>query len=631
MQGPIGAQPAARAPPARFEEALSLQQRGQLSRARELCEEMLRIEPRQPAVLRLLGLIGAQSGDAVTASRWLREAIAIDPNDALAHSLLGALHQQLAQWDAALSSYDRALAVQPQFAPAHLSRGDVLKRLGRREAALASYDQAIALNPGFAEAHLNRGVLLGELSQWAVALASFDRAIAIRSDYAPAHSNRGAALKALDRFEQALASYDRAILIDPRLASAHANRAEILLELERRADALASSDRAIALKGDFAAAHLNRGNALRALGRWDEALASYERATAIRSDYAVAHSNRGAVLGDLNRWEAALASYQRAIELEPDFAEAHFNRAVIALLLGDFDAGWAGYEWRWKNRNGKTYKERRDFAQPLWLGEDSIAGRTILLHCEQGLGDTLQFCRYAPLVAAAGAQVILEVQPPLERLLGGLAGISRVVAKGAPLPPFDCHCPLMSLPLAFKTTPETIPASEGYLRADRAKIEAWRRRLGERSGPRIGLVWSGNPRNADDRNRSIPLRDLMRHLPKDVEYFCLQNEVRESDRSALASCPQVSHFADDLGFESTAALCELMDLVVSVDTSIAHLSGALGRDTWILLPHNGDWRWLSMREDSPWYASARLFRQTRRGDWDGVLERVAARLPRVCR
>jgi len=623
------AAPSAAAAQAQFHEALRLQQQGQLARARQLCEQMLRSEPRQVAVLRLLGVIGAQSGDAAGAARRFGEAIDLEPNDALTHTLRAAAHEQLGEWGAALAGYDRALALQPHFAPGHLRRGDVLRRLGRRDAALASYDRAIGLSLRLAEAHSNRGVVLGELSRWAEALASCDGAIAIRADYAAAHSNRGAALKALHRFQEALASYDRAILIEPRLASAHANRGEILLKLERPAEALASCDRAIALDPELAAAHLNRGNAQRELGRSEQALASYERAIALRPDYAVAHSNRGAMLGDLDQWQAALASYERAIALQADFAEARFNRAVIALMLGDFAAGWVDYEWRWKNENGKTHKERRDFVQPLWLGESSIAGRTILLRAEQGLGDTLQFCRYAPRVAAAGARVILEVQPPLVSLLGDLDGVAQVVAKGEAPPDFDCHCPLLSLPLAFKTTLETIPASAGYLHADRAKVQQWRARLGERSKPRIGLACSGNPGNANDRHRSIPLGDLMRHLPHDLEYFCLQKELRASDREALAAHPEIAHFADDLGFRSTAALCELMDLVLSVDTSIAHLSGALGKSTWILLPFNGDWRWLAMREDSPWYASARLFRQTRRGDWHGVLERVAAQLPRL--
>jgi tetratricopeptide (TPR) repeat protein len=478
-----------------------------------------------------------------------------------------------------------------------------------------------------ADAHLNRGVLLKERGQNAAALASFDQAIGINPTLAPAFSNRGVVLSDLRQFEAALASYDRAIAIDPTLASAHSNRAAVLMALHRWEPALASCDRAIALKPDYADAHSNRGNALKGLARWPEALRSYDRALELRPNFAEAHANRGSVLADLGRWQEALSSYGHAVALRPDFAEARFNRAVVSLLLGDF-RGWVDYEWRWLNENGKTFKERRQFSRPLWLGNGSIAGKRILLHAEQGLGDTLQFCRYVKLVADLGAQVIFEVQPPLEELLGALEGVAQLVAKGALLPDFDCHCPLLSLPLAFNTQLGSIPSARGYLDGDAALVAGWQSRLGQKTGPRIGLVWSGNPRNSNDRYRSIALAELIQGLPGEFQYYCLQKDIREADQRTLDSSPGILNFANDLNLRSTAALCALLDAVICVDTSVAHLSGALGRRTLIMLPHNADWRWLLDRDDSPWYSSATLYRQERLGDWGIVLQRLTADLRR---
>jgi hypothetical protein len=270
----------------------------------------------------------------------------------------------------------------------------------------------------------------------------------------------------------------------------------------------------------------------------------------------------------------------------------------------------------------------RNFNEPLWLGDESLAGKRLLLYSEGGLGDTIQFSRYAALCAAQGATVILEVQPPLSALLGNLEGVSRLISRGNALPPFDYHCPLMSLPLALKTTLDTIPAAAKYLHSDPAKVAQWHTLLGERSRPRIGLVWSGNPNNPLDPRRSIRLADWVPHLPAQFQYFCLQKDVRAEDRATLDSSDLFSFDDDLLGFADTAALCNCMDLVISVDTSLLHLSGALGHRTWLLLPFTPDWRWLRDRSDTPWYPSVKLYRQKAAGDWNELFERVAADLRR---
>jgi hypothetical protein len=301
---------------------------------------------------------------------------------------------------------------------------------------------------------------------------------------------------------------------------------------------------------------------------------------------------------------------------------------LALLFLGDFERGWRGYEWRWKNARRLAIGELRNFSQPLWLGEESLAGKRLLLHSEAGLGDTLQFCRYAPLAAALGATVYIEVQAPLVRILANLEGVQPPIPKGSPLPAFDYHCPMMSLPLAFKTTIETVPHAAQYLNADRARVAERRALLHDVGRPRVGLVWSGNPNNTIDPRRKIRLADLAASLPREFQYFSLQKDVRPEDRAALEENAFIRPFDNTLDFVDTAALCECMDVVVTVDTSVAHLSAALGQRTWILLPFLPDWRWMREREDTPWYPSAKLYRQKVAGEWGEVFARVAADLRR---
>jgi hypothetical protein len=363
------------------------------------------------------------------------------------------------------------------------------------------------------------------------------------------------------------------------------------------------------------------------LAQLEEAELSCRHAIALKPDFAEAHNNLGNALNELGQPEAALANFNRAISLKTTFPAARLNRSVLSLLRGDFEQGWIDYEWRWTGV-ARLRKDSRAFVQPLWLGEEAIAGKRVLLYSEQGLGDTLQFCRYVKLVADLGATVIFEVQKRLMSVLANLEGVSQIVARGDALPDFELRCPLMSLPLAFKTNLATIPSAAKYLIADATKTAQWQAKLGARSAARIGLVWRGNPKNKNDYKRSIGLADLIRHLPAGPLYVSLHKDVSETDRQLLQSS-QILQFDDDMDFSGTAALCECLDLVISVDTSLAHLSGALGKNTWILLPFVPDWRWLLDRADSPWYPSVRLYRQDRRGDWSCVLERMQADLIRA--
>jgi tetratricopeptide (TPR) repeat protein len=529
----------------------------------------------------------------------------------------------------AVPLYERVIALQPDHAEAHYKRGNALKDLGQLPAALASYDAAVEHKPDFSYAWCNRGVVQQALALYGPALESFDRAIELDPTDAVAHSNRASLLQGLSRWQEALASYDHVLALNPQSLPTWFARGNVLRELQQPEAALACYREAVKLDPDFVAAHANLAALLHESGRFDAALASYDRAIALQPDHARTLCARAGALLEVGRLEPALASFEQAITLQPNFPEAQYNRSLALLLAGDFARGWSSHEWRWQNMARLRMGERRPFRQPLWLGNEPIAGKRLLLYSEQGLGDTVQFCRFAKTLADRGATVILEVHSTLVDLLEtGLEGASRVVADdGSPLPEFDYQCPLLSLPLALKTTLDTIPGAAGYLRGDPARTAQWQERLGARSRPRVGLTWSGNSKHSNDRNRSFPLAALIEHLPRELDYVCMQKDIRSADAQTLAANPWIARVERELhDFGAAAALCDNVDLVISVDTSIAHLGGALGRPTWVLLPFNPDWRWLVGRADSPWYDSVRLYRQHAIGAWNGVFTRVAADL-----
>jgi tetratricopeptide (TPR) repeat protein len=489
--------------------------------------------------------------------------------------------------EAGLDSIRKAIGLNTTIAAAHVSLGNGLRDLGRPREAIASYDTALSLDPDHAQGWHNRGNALVDLGRYEAAITSFDKAISLRPDFAEAYNGRGNALWKLKQPEQAVASYDRAL----------------------------------ALRRDLAVAYHNRGNILPYLNRPDEALASQDRAIALQPGLAEAHSSRGNVLWELGRPEEALASYHRAVTLKPGYADANWNASLCLLQLGRFEPEWRLFEWR------KRLDEPmglRDLKQPLWTGEQDVSGATLFLYWEQGLGDTIQFCRYAKLAAARGAQVIMEVQAPLARLLGGLgSGISVIVAPEE-LPVFDYHCPLMSLPLAFRTELATIPAEHHYLRVEDDIRARWSTQIGSKTKPRIGLVWAGGAAYGGDRKRSTDLTTCLPLIDLDMEWICLQKEIGDQDAAVLSDARRIAFFGNELlDFSDTAGLVDLLDLVITVDTSVAHLAAAMGKPVWIMLPYSSDWRWLRDRDDSPWYPTVRLFRQQFVEDWPGVINRVA--------
>ena len=530
-----------------------------------------------------------------------------------------ALHRQ-GQLAAAEKGYARILKSFPdQFDALHLL-GLLKLQAGKAGEAQRLITSALKIAPTSPDAHANLGLVLGALKRPADALASFDRALALDANHFEALANRGHVLLDLGRNDDALAVLDTVLAREPRHLPSRVNRANALVALGRPDEAIAEYDAALALNPNDLKALFNRANALFRAGRYAESLAGFDRLLALAPRHPEGLSSRGLSLQALGRHQDALGDYAKAIMLAKDYVDAHFNEALALLTVGDYARGFAEYEWRWK-RAGIA---RRSFGKPLWLGEYPLGRKTILLHAEQGLGDTIQFARHAPLLAQGGASVVLEVQAELKALLGGLDGVT-VLARGDALPAFDVHCPLGSLPLAFKTTPANVPAGIPYLRASEERVAKWRPRLDALPGKRVALAWAGNPNHINDRNRSIALARLKPLLAAPgFSFVSIQRDVPAGDRDALAG---LAHLGDDLAdFQDTAAAIALCDLVITVDTSVAHLAGAMGRPLWVLLPFWPDWRWTLDGERSPWYPDARLFRQGADGDWMPIIERLAAEI-----
>lgn len=529
------------------------------------------------------------------------------------------MHQQ-DQLDHAEAIYKEILQSQPQHFDALRLLATIAAQRKNSAAAVELFEQALKILPDHAGTLNNRGNALLDLKRHNEALKSYDRALKSEPDYAEALYNRGNAFVDLKHHEQTLESYERALY----------NRGYALVDPKHHEQALESYNRAIKIKPDYAEALYNRGNALLELSRPAEALESYDRALRIKPDYAEALFNKGNALLDLNRHEEALESYARALKIKPDYAELHLNRAFVWLLLGDFQRGWPENEWRWKRTGLRAGFSLPQISKPRWSGEP-LNGRTILLHWEQGLGDTLQFVRYARLFQRQGARVIVSCQEPLVRLLQRCEGIDQLVAPGEPLPDFDFWTPLMSIPWLLRTDQESIPGECGYLSADPALVARWKTRLADFPGFRIAIAWQGTPALQADRQKSTPLKFFaqLAQVPG-VRLINLQKGPGVEQLAEITESFEVIQFEDldttSGSFMDTAAIMCNVDLTISCDTSLVHLAGALGVPVWLALAFSPDWRWLLDRDDSPWYPSLRLFRQQSLGDWDGVFRLIARTL-----
>ena len=641
--------------PQATDRAVNFQRGGQLIDAEIIYSDILKAEPDHFDSTHNLGVIRYQQGRLAEALPLLEHAIKLDPNSADARSNYGVVVRALGRWPEALDAFDSAIKLRPDFPEAHSNRGGVLIDLGRAEEALEAYNRAMMARRGHVDALLGRGIALAVLRRFSDALVAFDHVLAIDPNHAEALTRRAAPLFELHRYAEALASCDRAIAINPNNAMPYYNRGVVLAELGRVAEAEASYRRAIVIWPDYVEALFNLAIMLELLKRFDEALAVVDRCLALApSDYR-AWNNRGNILLNLARYADAMTSYDRACTINPDYGESYynkgnallelariaeasecyqkavalnavhpdipFNEGLARLLLGELRHGFKRYEGRFQKTGHAP--EIRDFKQRRWTGFD-IAGKRILLHDEQGLGDAIHFARYVPLVAQRGAEVILQVQAPLKTLLASVKGVSRVYERGERLPAFDVHQYLLSLAAVFETELDTIPAEVPYIAAPPDRIEKWRTRLPSRKGLRVGLVWSGNPAFAGDATRSIGLSRLAPLLSvPGVQFVSLHREVRAEDALLMQRFPELVHFGAELmDLTDTAAVVAQLDLVIGSDTAVIHLAGALAKPVWLLTKFSPDWRWLLDRLDNPWYPTAKLYRQPRLRDWESVVERV---------
>ncbi len=568
-----------------------------------------------------------RSGNLALAEQLYRKILAQTPQHADAWHLLGALCLQLGRAEEAVEAFGRAIAIAPDKSDYYNHLGAAYGGLGQHDQAVTSLRRAVQIAPHEATAHYNLGTALRNQGRLEDAVVSFRHAIAADPNASEAHYNLGNTLRELKRLDEAEASFRAALRTRPTYVKAIVNLGNVLREQERLAEAIETLRSAVAIDPQYAKGHLNLGTVLRDAGDYAEAIECLRRAVALDPMLAEAHNNLGTALQAQARFAEASACYEESLRCDPELPEAHFSRATQRLRLGDIEGGFAEFEWRWRCKSYST----RQFSQPRWDGSP-LEGRTILLHAEQGLGDTLQFIRYAADVKSRGGTVVVECQPALFEVLKPCAGIDRLVAAGGPLPAFDVQCPLLSLPGALGLSIDHL-ARGTYLSADAQRVAQWRETLGPYRGFRVGICWQGNRQHLFDRQRSFPLSQLA-PLARvaGVRLVSLQKGPgAEQVADATFEVIDLGPRWDEAGpFLDTAAIIKNLDLVITCDTATAHLAGGLGAPVWVAVSAHGDWRWGVDREESPWYPTMRLFRQQRLNAWDDVFQRMAGEVPALC-
>jgi tetratricopeptide (TPR) repeat protein len=563
--------------------ALSHHQAGRLPEAESIYRGILAAEPENADALHLLGVLERQSSRPSSAVELIRRAIELNGKVPDFHNNLGTVLLDTGEMDEAVKAFMRALHLRPRYPEAALNLANTLARTGKAEEAANFYRAVMAFDPRNADAASNLGVMLSQLGRLDEAVASYQQATRIRPEHADAHYNLGNALLALGRGPEAIASYEAAIAVRP----------------------------------SHPESHYNLGNALVKEARLVEAEASFRRALAERSNYVEALNNLGKTLQSLGRHDEALRSFEEALTLASNHGDIHYNHALLLLLMGRHKEGWAEHEWRWRAKGFTGLL--RGFAQPLWDGSEK-SGATLLLHAEQGLGDTIQFAHYASFARARVGRVVLEVPRPLVPLMDHIPGVDQLVAMGDALPDFEIQAPLLTLPHLLG---EEIGLPIQYLSADPERVQRWSERLGEK-GPRVGLVWAGNPKHANDRNRSLQATMLRPLIEQGrASFFCLQLAPRFADLVAAGLGDHVTDLSAELtDLAETAAALSALDLLITVDTAVAHLAGALGRPVSLMIPFAPDWRWGLGSAETRWYPQTRLFRQAQPGEWDPVILQV---------
>ena len=568
-----------------------------------------------------------QAGRLTEAEQQYQLVLKSEPDKSVALYSLGLLFLQTSRYKEAVELVNKAIAKNPQVPQFHNTLGLAFESLGRFEEAMAAYRQAVLLKHDYAEAYHNMGIALHSQGQFAAAIEKCKLALSFQPDYAQAYNTIGYALQMQEQFDEAIEAYQQAVRLKPDYAEAY-NHLGVVLNAQKRYDqALDSYTKALQLDPDYIEAYNNIGVVWHAKGQFTEAVAAIEQALRINPEFAEAYYNLGNILKEQRKCAEAIKSYNQAIQLKPDYADAHWNLANTLLLNGDFTQGWQEYQWRQKTR-WKNIVYPHDHSEPRWDGS-SFAGKRLFVHCEQGLGDTLQFIRYLPMVKALGGTVIFTLMQPLISLLDQFEGIDKLVVLSSDKPDvkFDFYISLMDLPAIFRTTLDSIPDSLPYVYADSTKSDYWRTKL---DGPdfKVGIVWAGSPKHENDHNRSCMLKYFAPLASiEGVRLYSLQKDASATQLRQFPAEMVLANPAEEFeDFTDTAAVIENLDLVISVDTAIVHLAGAMGKSVWTLLPFAPDWRWMLDRDDSPWYPTMRLFRQEKWGDWDTVFARVAEQL-----
>jgi tetratricopeptide (TPR) repeat protein len=607
-----------------LDQARAAHRAGDLRRAEQLYRRVLESNAVNADAWPLLAAVLQSQNKHAEAANAYQHALRLRPDSPdLCCGLASAL-AALNRRDEAEDQYRRALRLQPGHADALAQLGLLLAERGRLDEAVALLRQATQARPDFAPAWQNLGVALAQQGKPEEAARALEEAVRVKPDYAEAFYNLGNVLQTMGRRDEALAKYREAARLRPKYGEALNNLGLLLTEAGKHGEAAVILQQAVRLRPQAVEGHNNLGLAYTALGRFVEAEACFQEALRLDPSYVEAHNNLGSVYKEQGRLEEALACYQLALWLDPQSASTHYNRSLALLQSGDYAEGWKEYEWRWKRKQAP----RRTFRQPRWDGSP-LEGRTVLLWCEQGLGDAIQFVRYAPLVKARGARVVLECPGFMAPLFSTLAGVDALVAEGAALPEFDVQAPLLSLPGLLGTTLETVPADAPYLHAEPGRVEKWKARLEGLGGFKVGVAWQGNPHHPWDRWRSFPLACLAPLAALEgVRLVSLQKGPGVEQVQALQGRLSVNELDDGLdaeggAFLDTAAVITNLDLVVTADTAAAHLAGALGVGTWLALSVVADWRWMCGRDDTPWYPTLRLFRQHALGNWEGVFRRIA--------
>ncbi len=568
-----------------------------------------------------------QKGNIEVAEKLLLQALCLDPNNLPANEILGIIKASRGEYSEAIKYLKAAIQCSPNNLSALYNLAKVLTESDNNLEAIYFHEKVVSADPNNLNAWINYGKSLAQLNRPKDALETFDKVLSRDPKNVFALLNKGATLKELDQYEEALILAETAISFEPNLVEAWLNKGIALKNLKRYGDAIKAYDAAISIKPKYAQAWSNKGVVFIELHQFHDAIKCFEKALDSDPNHFEAWCNKGAAYSELNQFNNALDDFDKAISINPNYAEAWTNKSFLLLQRGDLESGFKLYEWRLKSKEMALYLASKKIPGDLWTGEQPLMGKSILLFSEQGIGDTIHFCRYAKLVSHLGANVSIQVQKPLVTLLKSLEGVSEVISNDETYQKdYDFHCPLLSLPLIFKTNLQNIPTESSYIAVDSELLQKWANRLGPKSKPRIGLTWSSASGFKADYKRSMSFADFIGCLPEnfdDFDFICLQKVIKDSDKPLFNQIKNVRFYGDELNdFSDTAAIITNLDLVVSTCTSIPHLSGALGVPTWLLLSFVPDWRWLLQGENTAWYPKTKLFRQVKNGDWADVTNHV---------